>query len=447
MHDNRNTILISISRLISELGSVALRFALSLYILDITGSPLMSGFVFAFTYIPGILVNTFAGVLIDRSDKKKMLVATDLLSGVATLLFMLLFLFQPHSISLIIGYVCVLYLFQAVFVLALNASIPEIVSEGRVVKANSSVQSIGALVNILGIFLGAAIYLMLGLEMILLIDGVSFIISGFVNMFIVFAYKSKRKGEEKRPYAEDLKRVYRFIMNRKAVKNLLLVFVGINFIIAPVISVALLYIIREELQMLGYEMAFIEAALGVGFIIGALLVSVKKIEDLFKNKIFVLIQLAAVMIILWIFPTVFSFESKVVITIIYMIILAFTGIFHVMANIPMISYVQIKIPESIRASIFGVVNTITTLSAPVGMLIYGAALEVINWVYLVAGSGVILFLIGFAAQRNKDLREFFKDDSHLELEIDSGVDTSVESTLASGLESELHAKRKENAEY
>lgn len=413
MHDNRNTVLISLSRLISEMGSVALRFALSLYILDFSGSPFMSGFVFAFTYIPSILINIFAGVWVDRSNKKKLLVFSDIFSGLATLIFFVLFLTNSHTITLLIFYVCVLYSFQAIFMLALNSSIPELVSEDRVINVNSSIQSISALVNILGIFLGATIYIMLGIEMILLIDGISFIVSGIINMFFIYRKKATEDIKIKPSYKQSLKEVYVYISESKAVKYLLLIFVAINFFIAPLTSVVLLYVIREELQMIGYEMAFIEAALAIGFILGALLVSIKKVGDYFSDKIFVLLQLTALTVVLWIFPVVplINIDSKVIITIIYAIITIFTGMFNVMANIPMITYVQIKIPENIRASIFGVVSTITSISVPIGFLIFGVALEVIPWAYLVVVSGIALMLIGYMAQRNNDLRVFFRKDS------------------------------------
>ncbi|GGG11629.1 MFS transporter [Paenibacillus albidus] len=417
MQDTRNITLISLSRLISELGSAAIRFALSLFILDITGSPLMSGFVFAFTYIPGILINTFAGVHIDRSDKKKILVAAEFLCGIATLLFMGIFIFVANNITLIICYVVILYTFQAIFNLALNASIPEIVSKERVMTVNSNIQSISALINIFGIILGATLYTLLGLNMLLLLDGISFIIASILNIFLVFVNKPNREEIQEKSYFESMKEVYQYIKARKEIKLLLGIFVTINFLVTPLISIVLLYIIRDELKMSGYEMAFIEAGLGVGSIVGAVLISIKKVGKFVTNKIFIMIQLMALMILLWIFPAFLSIESKVVMTSIYVVIITLLGLFNVMANIPMISYVQIYIPENIRASIFGVVTTVTTTSVPIGLLIFGAVMEMANWIYLVSVSGTILIVMGYFAHRSNALREFFSVELEPEKEL------------------------------
>ncbi|NDI35229.1 MFS transporter [Chengkuizengella sediminis] len=421
MSDTRNIVLISISRLISELGSVALRFALSLYILDITGSPLMFGFVFGFTYIPGVIVNLFAGVLIDRSNKKKILIAADLLSGITTILFLVLFLVQPANIGLLICYVIILYSFQAVFLLAMNAAIPELVSKSRVMAVNSNIQSISTLLSIVGLFVGAFAYGAFGIEMVFLIDGISFILSGIINVFFVFRKKSE-ESLQNNTYWQSMKEVHQYIKDRNELKYLLGIFLVINFMFVPIVTLVMPYIMREIYEMSEFYIALIEGALGLGLIVGALLVAIKKIGRFVINKIFILFQLLAFMTVLWVFPELpfISINSSLVILLGYMIILTFMGMFNSMANIPMVSYVQIYIPEKMRASFFGIVTTVATMSVPVGLWIYGAALEMISWIYLTTISGVTLIIIGFIAHRNQELREFFsreQDDheDHMEL--------------------------------
>lgn len=409
MSASRNIVLISLTRLISELGSVAIRFALSLYILDATSSPLASGVVFAVTYIPSVLVNIFAGVWIDRSNKKKVLVVTDMLSGVLTLLFLAAFYLFKEHMALIVVYVLVLYTLQAIFALAMNASVPEMVPEDKVMTVNSNIQSIGALVNILGIFLGASVYILLGLEMIILIDGITFLISGLLSLYLVFWRAPSREEGTKKAYMDSLKEVYAYMLTKKALKYLLLVFIAVNFLLTPLITVVLLYIVRDAFEMIGYEMAFIEAAFGVGVIAGALLVAMKRVSEYVTSRIFMLIQLTAVTILCWLIPALpfVAMESKIGISALFMVLLLAAGMFNIMANIPMMSYVQIYIPEKIRASVLGVVTTVTTTSVPIGMLLFGALMEVVSWSALVAVSGTLLLIIGYLAHRNSNLREFF----------------------------------------
>ncbi|MGG4552527.1 MFS transporter [Paenibacillus humicus] len=415
MRDTRNIAIFSLSRLITELGTSIFRFALSLYILDLTGSASMFALVLSFTYIPGIFVNIFAGVFVDRSNKKRIMVTTDFLSGTSILLLMLLFQFYHDSILLFIVYAMIMSTLQAFFTLTINSSVPNIVAPERVATVNSSNQSIGALISILGPVLGAVAYSKFGLEKIFLIEGVAFILSGFLNMALKFSSRKEHLGEIK-PYVESLKEVYQYIRQRAAIKYLLSIFVVVNFVIAPAVSLILPFIVYQALDMTPQQLSFIEAALAVGMIIGAIIVSVPKINRFITNKIFILIQLQGFVIAMWMFPKwpIFDMSAKITLMAGYMIVLALTGALNTMGNIPMLSYVQIYIPERIRASILGVVNTVTTIAVPVGMWVYGAALEGMDWSYIAVISGAGLFVVGFIAYRNRELREFFTQDAEPE---------------------------------
>ncbi|WP_342552000.1 MFS transporter [Paenibacillus sp. FSL R7-0652] len=409
MRDSTNIIVFSLSRLITELGTSIFRFALSLYVLDLTGSSSMFALVLSFTYIPGIFVNIIAGVFVDRSrSKKRIMIVCDFLCGISVLTLMFLFQSFHDSIWLFVVYSMILSALQALFTLTVNSSVPNIVSPERVPTVNSSTQSIAALIGILGPVIGAAAYSKFGLEHIFLIEGAAFILSGFLNLLLKFTPRKEEIGESK-PYFESVKEVYKYIRGRAAIKYLLLIFVFINFVIAPAVSLILPFIVYQALDMTPQQLSFIEAALAAGVIIGAVIVSIPVINRFITNKIFILIQIQALMIVLWMFPQwpIFEASTKVVLMVGFMIVLMFTGILNTMGNIPMLSYVQLYIPERIRASVLGVVNTVITIAVPIGMGVYGALLEVVDWYYITLVSGVGLLAVGILAYRNRDLREFF----------------------------------------
>ncbi|MGC5773686.1 MFS transporter [Paenibacillus pabuli] len=416
MRNSTNIIVFSLSRLITELGTSIFRFALSLYVLDLTGSSSMFALVLSFTYIPGIFVNIIAGVFVDRSrSKKRIMVVCDFLCGISILMLMFMFQSFHDSIWLFVVYAMILSALQALFTLTVNSSVPNIVSPEKVPMVNSSTQSIGALVSILGPVIGAVAYSKFGLEYIFLIEGTAFILSGFLNLLLKFSPRKEEIGEAK-PYFESVKEVYKYIRRRAAIKYLLMIFVFINFVIVPAVSLILPFIVYQALDMTPQQLSFIEAALAAGIIIGAVIVSVPAINRFITNKIFILIQFQALMIVLWMFPQwpIFETSTKVVLMIGFMIVLMFTGILNTMGNIPMLSYVQLYIPERIRASVLGVVNTVITIAVPLGMGVYGALLEVVDWYYITLVSGAGLLVVGILAYRNRDLREFFTQGSEPE---------------------------------
>jgi MFS family permease len=70
------------SQLVSMLGDAVYAIALGFWILKVTGSTVLMGTLMAVSTLPGILVSPFAGVLIDRANKKALMIAMDIIRGV-----------------------------------------------------------------------------------------------------------------------------------------------------------------------------------------------------------------------------------------------------------------------------------------------------------------------------------------------------------------------------
>ena len=79
-HKNFNILVLG--QIISLFGSSIQRFALSLYLLDLTGSASIFATILAISMIPVVLMSPIAGILADRGDKKKLMVLLDVLSAV-----------------------------------------------------------------------------------------------------------------------------------------------------------------------------------------------------------------------------------------------------------------------------------------------------------------------------------------------------------------------------
>ena len=81
----RNFTLLLLGQIFSLLGNGALRFALSMYVLEKTGSAAVFGTLLAVSMVPTILLTPFGGVLADRMDRRAIMVGLDLTSGAAVL--------------------------------------------------------------------------------------------------------------------------------------------------------------------------------------------------------------------------------------------------------------------------------------------------------------------------------------------------------------------------
>jgi MFS transporter, DHA3 family, macrolide efflux protein len=406
---NLNFILLTMGRFVSNMGTATFNFALSLYVLDITKSAAAFTMVISFAILPGVLVNVLAGVFVDRHDKKKIIVISDILSGLGVFAFMMLFKVYSTSIILFIIYVIVLNSIQAFFNLSLNASIPNIVSEENTAKANSIFQALGAIVNILGPITGALLYKSIGLEMLFLINAVSFILSGGAEMLLVFT-KNIETIEEKpqSSYLDNVKEVFAYLNTQKILKFLLSIAVMLNAILNPMVLLVLQYITYNVIKISGIQLALIEASWAVGTILGAVFVMTRKTVNPILRKFFVLLEVQALLIIVWFFPRlpIFADASKWTITIIYLILIFSYGMFNTIQNVPLFTHFQLKIPEELRGRVFGVLFTALNISTPIGMWIFGFALQKVDWVYVPVVSGILVLVTCLIQSRNKHFREF-----------------------------------------
>ncbi|GAA0780233.1 MFS transporter [Hathewaya limosa] len=89
-----------LGRAISSFGTQIYNFILALYILKITGTALTFAITLVLSIIPRIILGPIAGILVDRLDRKKIIVITDILCGIIMLLLYLYML--NHNINIIL---------------------------------------------------------------------------------------------------------------------------------------------------------------------------------------------------------------------------------------------------------------------------------------------------------------------------------------------------------
>lgn len=405
----QNFIILMLGRLVSNLGTVSFNFALSLYILDITKSAAAFTMVISFGILPGVLVNILAGVYVDRYDKKRIIVISDILSGLSVFAFSIFFKLYSTSIFIFIIYVIVLNTIQAFFNLAINASIPNFVGKEKVPKANSAFQGLGAIINITGPILGAMLYKEIGMEMILIVNAASYILSGISEAFLIYD-KQREMSEtvQSGSYIQNVKEVFAYLDTEKTLKFLLTMAVILNALLNPLVLLVLQYITYNVINISGIQLSLIQSSWAMGSIIGAVFVITRKTVEPILKRFFTLLEVQALLIIVWIFPRLplFSEASMWTITVIYILLIFSYGMLNTIQNVPLISYYQLKIPESLRGRVFGVLYTALNISTPIGMWIFGIALQKADWIYIPVVAGTVVFIICMTQSRNKYFKEF-----------------------------------------
>jgi predicted MFS family arabinose efflux permease len=172
---NRDFALLWTAGLISVAGDFALLTALPLHAYALTGSAVATGGVFAASLLPRALLGSVAGVFVDRWDRRRTMVAADLLR--ALLLLPLLLVGAPGLVWLIYASRAATGTVGLFFDPAENALLPRLVGEDRLVAANALNALNNNLGRLVGPVIGGLAYARWGLGVAVLLDVATFLLS------------------------------------------------------------------------------------------------------------------------------------------------------------------------------------------------------------------------------------------------------------------------------
>ncbi|WP_242948442.1 MFS transporter [Clostridium frigidicarnis] len=274
---NRNFNLMVLGQIISLFGAAILKFSLSLYILDLTGKAEDFATILAISTIPVIILSPIAGAIADRFNRRNLMVIFDFLSSTIVLALMLSLLWGNNSVFLIGVIMTLLSVVSTMYQPAVQASIPVLVDEDNLIKANGIVSGVSALTGIVGPILGGLLYGLVGLEAVVIVSCIAFFLSAVMEIFIQIPFTKKSYGGNiVTAIFMDIKEGLGYILNKnRFILKTMFIVAGINLFLAPMILVGVPYIVKivmgADSTLFGIAQGAISfstilAAIGIGVI-------------------------------------------------------------------------------------------------------------------------------------------------------------------------------------
>lgn len=396
---HKNFTIMIIGQFISLLGNSLQRFALSLYILDLTGSAAVFSAILSIAILPQILLAPFGGALADRFSKKKIMVVLDTVSGLLLLLFAVLLHNLISSDLMMIGVLmCIMAIIQSIYDPAVRAALPIMVTPEKLSNANSVVSIISSITALLGPIAAGFIYGFFGIEVIFAINIVSFLASAFMELFLYIEHKKSIPANGMlATFCSDIKSTAFYLVHEKrSIFYVLLLSCALNLFLTPIYTVGVPYVEKLVFGVSDQLYGISEGFIGAGMIIGALMVGPlsKKIPLPKLHLYFVILTVLIVGMGITTLPGIRSASG-----VSYLSYVIFTAIGFVFAfclsniNISFMTYLQMETPNELMGKTMALAGALSTALMPVGQIVFGGLYEVFETQLLVIYLLVAVFSI------------------------------------------------------
>ena len=291
---SRNFRLVFLGALVSELGAILYSFAVSFYILDISGNnAFLQGLYLALCGVTLLLFTPVGGVLGDRFNKAKIMVVCDFLKGGTILLataLMLLFREPGAQLAILFLLGVVGNAVSGVFNPAAGALFPHIVREEQLQQANSYFTMKSALEGILGIILAGILYAALPIYALFFLVGLCYLASGVSEMLIRYEHHPSAERLTLKLAVRDMGEGIAYLRTKRAILALLGSILFINFFFSPVTGNFLPFFIKTDLaqapsylldRLLTPELwsSVFSVCFGLSSLLGAAILSARKQEE------------------------------------------------------------------------------------------------------------------------------------------------------------------------
>ena len=228
---NRNFRFYLFSYILSSNGAAASVISINWIIFSSTGNALLIALFDLVNILPLILLSPLAGSVADRYVRKHILVIVFLVNALIMLFIFAYLKYIGLNVLFMLLSLVVLYSVSSFFEPSSTAFLPEIVEEGKIIKANSILMSSAQISGIIGSLLAGVLILNYGGLSGLLYDG---ILSMFAALFISLVMNPHRKAEA--PMGEDskekmtFKQAIEYLVKHREIFRLILFFIPINLL-------------------------------------------------------------------------------------------------------------------------------------------------------------------------------------------------------------------------
>ncbi|WP_031424701.1 MFS transporter [Exiguobacterium sp. NG55] len=387
-HKKRNIYLLFVAQGVNVIGDNFFNLAVMWIVYSQSQSALLTAVIGAVWHLTDIFIGPVAGVIADKYDKVKVLVLSNLTSGIATLLVSIYLFFQtsfPFWVALIS--VILLNTFSSFAAPARAALIPTLVQKEELNSLNAKFSSIIQIGSLIGAGAGGILLSLLGVPWVILFNAISFFVGSICFVF----FKTTSTQDTNQSVSNSTKKPnifsglfsgWSYIRENQKLKNILVFLLLLNVIsfLGPLYPALVFERLSQSASMYG----IIQAMAVVGGILGSLSLSRKKVS--FSRP-----EYASVISLLIVAICLFglSLSTNIIISTAIMVIQFFAlSVNSVILNTLIMNYTE---PEYM-GRVLGVSRSIAVLLIPIATITAGSLAVALGVEVMFAIASVIMLI-------------------------------------------------------
>lgn len=390
---------------ISMFTSYAASFAAIWYVTESTGSALALALLSICAYLPQGLLSPFGGVVADRINRKYIVIAADLFTGIASLVLGLIILFGHISLTALVIMVIVRSAGQAFHYPAMMAIMPMLVPEKHLLRINTLDQLLLSVAGMVAPALGILLYTVLGFHSVMFLDFAGALLACTAMLLAKIPSPQKRTAPDteapaKRRVLHDLKEGW---VALRSVQGLFMLIILITLGMVCYSPMSSLYPLMtyEHFQGDGYMASIAEATFAAGLLIGSTILMVwgggKRLTLLIASACLFFGILCSISGLLS--PGLFW---------VFAVLCAGMGLVSAWFNGPMMTLIQRNSTEETMGRIIGLVTAASALAGPFGIALGGVFAEFAGVALFFVVDGVLCAFLGVLIVSFKSIRALDK---------------------------------------
>jgi DHA3 family macrolide efflux protein-like MFS transporter len=374
----------------SLFGSALVQFALVWWLTRETGSATVLATASLVALLPQIVLGPFAGTLVDRWNRRIIMIVADTSIALSTLLLFYLFASGQVQIWHIYAIMAIRSLGGAFHGPAMTASTSLMVPDRHLARVAGANQTLQGLLSIFAPPLGALLIELFSTQNVLLIDVGTALLAILPLFFIPIPQPARHalqaSGEmAKTSYMQDLREGFAYVVRWKGLLGIIILAMLLNFMIVPASSLLPL-VVTKVFNGGAAELGWVESVFGVGVIVGGVLLS---IWGGFKRRIATS------------FSGIIGIGLGVILTgfvpanMFYLLLAAqfVIGFMQVFANGPLMAIMQSTVAPDMQGRVFSLLGAGATAMMPLSLLIAGPISDTLGIRFWYVFGGVVCILM------------------------------------------------------